>query len=193
MKNLKALIVLLTFSASTFASEIKWDSLELSKQEVKAGGTKYKGSGFAGTALISENIIVSASRRVIDTDLSFYGYNANIEASQFNLGAGFKAAISESADFFMMVSYIDFKTKAEILGYSLRSSESGKGAQMGFRSMASDNLELTSYLNYTDVFSSETSAVLGAHYHLNDSFSLGIEYEKDSEERGTSIIARLYL
>ena len=183
---------LLSLSLSTQASDIKWEFVEASKQEVKSG-VKFEGSGFGGSMLIGENLIVSTSRRTLDTDLNIYGYNANLEASQFNVGFGFRSALSESADLFVMINYVDFKTKVSVLGYSMRDSESGKGAKMGFRSMASDNVELTGYLNYTDVISSETSVVLGAHYHLNSSFSLGIEYEKDSDEKGTAIIARLYL
>ena len=174
------------------ASEVKYDYLEVSKQKFRTGDINFRGTGFGGSMLTDGGLLLVASKRDLDADLNIHGFNVNMGIEVTSFGFGGKSEISDYSDFFFLIQYVDLKAKASILGYSDSITESGKGAQMGIRSMASDNLELSASINYIDVDGSSSTKSLGANYYLTDSFSLGVNYELDGSESGTSIVARMY-
>ena len=191
MKKL-LLAAALTLSTTAAASEIKYDYLEASSQKVKAGDVTFKGHGYGGSMMTDSGFLLTASKRELDTSVRVFGYNANIGIELLSLGFGGVSDLTESTDLFFQIKYLEAKTSASVLGYSISDSESGKGATLGVRSMATDNWELSAILSYTDIISGNTSKVVGAHYHLGEGFSLGVDYERDGDEKGTSIVARLY-
>ncbi len=186
------LATLLAISTTAAASEIKYDYLEVSKQKVKAGDINFRGTGFGGSMLTDGGLLLVASKRDLDTDINVRGFNVNMGVEVTSFGFGGKSELSDYSDFFFLIQYVDMKAKVSMLGYSDSITESGKGAQMGVRSMASDNLELSASINYIDVEGSSSTKNLGANYYLTDSFSLGVNYELDGSESGTSIVARMY-
>ena len=142
--------------------------------------------------LTEGGLLLTASKRDLDTDLTVWGYDLNMGIEVTALGMGFAVETGESTDFFFVLQYLDIQTSASMMGFSVGESAYGTGATAGIRSMITSNLELTAEVNYVNVSYGNTSRVVGAHYHLSDSFSLGVNYEKDGKEKGTSIIARMY-
>lgn len=193
MKKLISILAI-ALSSTINAGEVKWDIMELSNQKFDVDGlADFKGLGFSGTTLLTDNILLTFSKRKLKGDLVMQGYNVNMKLDQLSFGLGAKAEISRHTDFFFMLQHVKVALKTSIQQYSAKVKANGTSAQMGVRSMVADNFELTAYLNHVDIASSSTSVVYGGHYHFSDEFSLGVDYEKESDEKTLSIVARLYL
>ena len=189
---MKKLLALALLSTTATASEVKWDSLEVSKQKVNNEHFyNFDGHGYSGTRLINDSIILSASKRELSSDVNIWGFNVDLEAEVLALSIGGKKSVSHKTDLYFLVSYLDLSAKASILGYSESSSESGEGLSVGIRSMVSHDFELSAQANFYDA-DLDNSIIIGGHYFLADNFSLGMSYEKDSESAGTNIVARMY-
>jgi hypothetical protein len=192
---MKTLSILLALSLSTAAqaSEIKWDSLSVSKQNVKNEHFEnFRGHGFAATKLFNDSMILSVSKSSLDSTIDIFGYNVDLDYEVQSFGIGGKKSVSEKTDLYFVASYVDLKAKLSLMGYSGSESESTTALTVGIRSMVSPNFELSSHANFYDDSDIDHSITIGGHYYLSDAFSLGLDYEKDSESVGTSIIARLY-
>lgn len=193
MKKLITSIALFAISTIAFAQEVKWDTMEVSSQKMVLDDlATFDGFGFSGTTLLTNNVLLTFSKRKLDGDFAMRGFNIDMKFDQVSFGIGGRSEISENTDFFFTVQHVKLALKTSINQYSMKIKDTGTGAQMGIRSMVSNNLELTAYLNHLDVSGSSTSVVYGGHYHLASNFSLGMTYEKDSDEKTASLIARMY-
>lgn len=186
-------IALLAASTATLASEIKWDSLEVSKQNVKNEHfSNFRGHGFTATKLFNDSMILTVSKSELDSTIDIFGYNVDLEYEVTSFGVGGKKSVSDKTDLYFVARYVDVKSKVSLMGYSGSEKDSTTALTVGIRSMISPSFELSSSANFYDDSDIEHSIIIGGHYYLSDEFSLGFEYEKDSESVGTSIVARLY-
>ncbi len=192
MKNL-IIIAVLALSTMAQASEVKWDTMEVSSQKMSVDDlATFDGYGISGTTLLTNDLLLTFSKRKLDGDIAFRGFDIDMEFDQVSFGIGGRSEVTKSTDFFFMVQHVTMALKTSINQYSAKIKDRGTGAQLGIRSMVSNNLELTTYLNHLDIAGSSTSVVYGGHYHLASNFSLGMTYEKDSDEKTASLIARMY-
>lgn len=112
--------------------------------------------------------------RIDYSDLEADDFDADASITRFNLG--YKTAVSSSTDFIAELGYEDVEANA----FGLTGDDSGYNALIGFRGMATNNVELGAYVQYSDVLES-TDVTLEARYNFTKQFSIGLEVGHDDE------------
>ena len=195
MKKLLA-ASLLALSTTAVASDVKWDSLELSKETIKLEGLDdFRGYSFKGTKNV-DGLLLTVSKSEVKSDnrFNFYSNNFNVTAKveSISFGVGVVQEVSETADFFVSLNHIEIESSLSFLGYSVSEDEKGTALEMGVRSMFSDNLELNGSVSVIDSMENEPSINIGANYYLTDSFSIGLSASKSKGVSGSAVIAKMY-
>ncbi len=184
-------IALLTLSTMAFASDVKWDSVELSKRTESADGIKdFKGYEVGGTLLI-DNLILTASKTRVESDMNVLGYDVNMEVELVTFGIGGKVSVTKFTDLYAIYSEIEVDTKISVLGYSASDSDEATSIRLGSRSMATDKIEISTYLEKVKMYDTTINKNVSVAYHFNE-WSLGFGYTKAKEETGTAITAKMY-
>ncbi len=189
---MKSLILALTLALSTTVQAIEWDSLEVSHQTISTDGIDdFSGLGFAGTKLIGDYLIVEVAHESVESSAKIRNYKIKMEIEATRIGLGSRTAISKDTDFFAILSYVEGSAKISTAGYSQEASAKGTSLDIGLRSMVSSNVELAGFVSLNKDSSNKTINI-GTHYYFSDSFSMGVNYEKDSDVKGVSLIAKVY-
>lgn len=184
-------IALLTLSTMAFASDIKWNSVELSKRTESADGIKdFKGYEVGGTILV-DSLILTASKTRVDSDMNVLGYAVNMEVELVTFGIGGKVSVSEFTDLYAIYSDIEVDNKISVLGYSVSDSDDATSIRLGSRSMATDKLEIGAYLEKVKMYGTTINKNISVAYHFSG-WSLGLGYTKAKHESGTALTAKMY-
>lgn len=103
--------------------------------------------------------------------------NSSADGNLTRLNAGFKAPVSDTTDFIAELGFEDVDVDT---GFGVNFNDDGYNALVGLRSMASSNLELGGFVQYSDVLES-TDITAEARYHFSNNFSVAAEIGHDSE------------
>ena len=114
-----------------------------------------------------------------------------MDLDQLAVGGGFYMDLSDRADFYAALSYIQAEISAPGLGSA---DEDGYGVAVGVRGMVTDKVELNGSLSYSDLGDGAdgTSFGAGALYSFTETFALGVALETDDDVTVYGIGARFY-
>ncbi len=148
-------------SGITLASGVSYDYLDVSLQEYDGAD----GYNFELSKSFSSNLYGRIEYTDLDGD-----FGGEFSATRLNLG--YLASLNSSVDFIAELGYEDIDVGI--------ADDNGFNARLGFRGMASNQLELGAFASYSDVLESTDITVEG-RYHFTDQFSLALEIGNDDE------------
>ncbi len=184
-------LALLVLAAPTYATDISYNFIEAGYQEIDVdggffGGLDIDGDGYGvgGSFELNENWFIGASYSKADFD-----YGADYD--EVMLGAGYHVPISDNADFYGMISFINAEASIDGLGSA---DEDGYAATIGLRGMISDRFELNGRLSYVDFGNGGDTTAFGAGalYNFSDAFAAGFSIDIDDDVTAYGIGFRVY-
>lgn len=118
-------------------------------------------------------------------------FDFDIELDQTSLGFGWHTGISEKADFFATLSYVQADASAPGFGSF---DDDGYGVTVGVRGMVSDQFELGASIGYVDLNDSGDGTAFAAHglYNFTDSFAAGLTLQTDDDITAYGLGFRVY-
>ena len=144
------------------------------------------GFGIAGSAEVGENIFIFA-------DYSSVGFSGGLDFSIYNVGVGYKSAVSDTTDVNASIAYINAELDAGMLGSA---DEDGYSLDVSLRSMVSNEFELNGGINYLDLGGSggdDTLFHVGGVYSFNDSFAVTGDFSVGDDITTFLIGGRFYV
>jgi long-subunit fatty acid transport protein len=166
------LLSALSVSTVSMAKSPSWNNVGLGYVSVDIDDSDFEPTGFilSGSKLINDNVYVNGSYRVVSEDI----FDEELEVSTFNIGLGMRHGLNETTDLFGQVSYL----KADVEFDNFSDDESGYSLAAGVKSMLSDNFEVVVQATRDSLDGeSETAFGIGGAYYLNDTFSIGANYQ----------------
>ncbi|GAB3003091.1 outer membrane beta-barrel protein [Psychrosphaera aestuarii] len=186
-KLLLASALLLSMGSAHAADKVRWDSVSASYESLDLDGSKFTGFGVSGTKLLNENVFLTGSYSSVSDDVTVYGSTIDFELNSLSVGAGYRYALSNTTDFFGVVSYVDLSAEVSGFGTSGDGSESGFGLEGGVRSLLNEQFELMGSISYVDVADdSEVGFGVKGIYHFNEQFSASLGYQSGDDTDGIS-------
>ncbi|WP_223668500.1 hypothetical protein [Kangiella shandongensis] len=150
-------------SSLAMANGVSYDYVQGSVQDYD----NFDGVEFDGSMSFNQNWYGRAEVLKGETD------HFDRDSDRYRINAGFHTPINNSVDFVAEAGY-------ENIDQDLDVDDSGFNALAGFRGMASQNIELGGYAQYSDVLES-TDVTVEGRYHFNNKFSVGVEIGHDDE------------
>jgi hypothetical protein len=143
------------------------------------------GFGFGGSFEVGDSGFIQAGYQQISFD---YGINFD----QISAGIGYHAALSQSTDFFAVLSYV--KAEVTVVGAG-SASEDGYGATIGVRGMVTEKLELDGTIDYVDLGNGADGTAFGAAaiYNFTDIFSLALDVGLEEDAVSYGLGVRVYI
>ena len=183
-------IVLMCFVTPAMAGGLSYNYVELGYQHAELdgdfAGISVDGDGFgiSGSFEVGESWFIAASYDTL-------GFDFDVDLDQLAVGGGFYMDLSDRADFYAALSYIQAEISAPGLGSA---DEDGYGVAVGVRGMVTDKVELNGSLSYSDLGDGAdgTSFGAGALYSFTETFALGVALETDDDVTVYGIGARFY-
>lgn len=179
---------LMLSSTAALADRPSYSYIQANYQEVDIdlGNNDIDGDGFA----------VSGSVAINESWFAFAGYSSAefesvVDLTEFALGGGYHAPLSEKTDWVATASYLN----AEIDAPGVNSmSESGFGMSLGVRSMLNPKLELAGSVSYADLGDGADGVSVGgsAWYTVTGNLALGLGFSAGDDTTSYGIGARLY-
>lgn len=176
-------------STQAFADSPKWNLVELDYINADIDEAPYDPSGFGimGTKLISGNVFVTGSYSSLNDDL----FGADVDLNTLNLGVGSKHSITESTDWYGVLSYVDLEAEASFAGNNSSNDEDGFGISTGVRSMLTEQFELAGEISYVDIGDdNETTVSVKGYYYVTEQVALSMGYNLSSDANTYEIGAR---
>ena len=172
----------LGFNTSVISSEKgpKWDLVEAGYTQVSIDDVDESPSGFNASLLksVGESFQLTGRYREVSEDVQIFGDTLTGDVSQLSLGMGFHSAITDTTDFYGQLTYEHLELSGSFQGNSGSADDNGLGANIGIRSMLTDNIELAGNIGYLDVADeSETSFGVSAYYYPIANTAVGVNYE----------------
>jgi opacity protein-like surface antigen len=139
-----------------------------------AGGGHADELSIGGSAAFGENLFGFGH-------VSTWDYSG-FKATYLALGVGFHAGISDSVDFVTGLSF-------ELADPEGGGSDTGFGLSAGLRGMATENLELSGEVEYTDFGGGADGMTfsVGGRYYFTETFAAGLDVSMDDEGDSTTI------
>lgn len=158
----------------------KWDLVEIGYVEADFDEDDTSPSGISGSfsKAVGKGFYLTGRYRDVSEDVSIAGGNVEVELSQLSLGGGYSVHVTDTTDVYGQVTYENLELGASGAGGSASEDENGFGAEIGVRSMLTDQFELGAKIGYLDVEDlSETTLGASAYYYVTDSVAVGATYE----------------
>ena len=181
----------LVFSVSpALAGGLSYNFVELGYQNAELdddfAGISVDGDGYgiSGSFEVGESWFVTASYGTLDFDFG-------VDLDQLSIGGGFYMDLSDRADFYAAISYIQAEISAPGFGSA---DEDGYGVTVGLRGMVTDKVELSGGISYSDLGDGADGTAFGAGalYSFTDTFALGVNIETDDDVTVYGIGGRFY-
>lgn len=177
------LLLLLTFPAMAQGPSFNFVEVGYISAEIDVGnGVDVDGDGYdlGGSFEIGEKTFVFVGYADI-------GFDFSVDLKQLQVGLGWHTAITQTADIFARVAYVDAEISARGFGSV---DESGYGLGIGVRNDVSDLIELYGEIAYVDLGSDADSTAFGAgiYFNITEAFALGLgaSFEDDATSYGVS-------
>lgn len=189
-KVVLASALLLSLGTVQAAESPRWDRASISYQSVDIDGDKLTGFAISGSKLLGEDFFVVGSYGNASDDLEIYSSSVEVDFNTLSVGLGYRYSISQTTDFFGVVSYEDMEVEVSYQGNSASESENGYGLKVGVSSMLSEKFELNGSLQYVDIADeTETAFGVSALYNFTEQFSAGVGYIKADDVDTLSVSA----
>ena len=195
MKKTLIISTLLVCSGLAQAEEsLRWDSAAISYQSVDLDGETFSGFGLSASKLISDDFFVTGSYSNSSDDITIYeSEKVDLDLDMLSIGFGYRYELTQSTDFFGIVSYEDIELESSYLGNSLSTGDNGYGLEAGVRSMVTADIELKGAIKYINIDdSSETALNVAAVYNFTEQFAASIGYSNSDDLDVLSIAAVYY-
>ena len=173
-KNILTLVAtgLVSLATAAHAEEFSYDSLSFGYTAVEAdlgsGSNNVNGSQYA----IGGSYAIKETAFYVIGGAAFGDYDLTLSNSQkvYSFGLGAHTSLSETVDAYVNASGTRVNARLEYIS----NWDTGYSASSGLRFAATDKIELSAGLTYTEVFDQSSTGVgLGASYKLTDLFSVG--------------------
>ena len=185
---------LIVFAAPALAGDLNYNFVQLGYQKVDLDDDFFDSSidgdgyGISGSFEVGESWFITAgySKLEFDTDFGF-----NVDLDQLGIGVGWHTDMSENADFFATLSYVQAEASAS--GFESE-DEDGFGMTVGIRGMLGEKVELEGSIGYVDLGDAGDGTSFGVSglYNFTETFALGLFVETDDDVTGYGIGARFY-
>lgn len=173
--------------SASVAQDISYTYLEggFARTEIDAPGGEVDGNtfGLGGSVALSDTVYAIADMQVTNFDF-------DIDQRVIGLGLGAHTAIGARTDLYADVSFVNIDIETPIGD----TDDNGIGANLGIRSMLTDNFELEVAGSYIDAFDdSETGASIGARFYANQTTSVqfALGFSEDTTSFAISLRADL--
>ena len=183
-------VALMLAVSPAFAGGLSYNYIELGYQKAELdddlAGISVDGDGFGirGSFEVGDSWFIGASYGTL-------GFDFGVDLDQLSVGAGFHMDVSDRADFFASLSYLQAEVSASGFGSI---DENGYGVTIGLRGLAADNFELRGTVAYSDLGDGADGTAFGAGalYSFTDNFALGFDLELDDDVTVYGLGARFY-
>lgn len=183
-------IALLLLAGPALAADINYNYGQLGYQWVTLNDVlpgldlDGDGFGFGGSFEVGDSAFIQAGYKQTSFEFGF-------DFDQISAGVGYHVALSQSTDFFAVLSWVS--AEASVSGGG-SAKEDGYGATIGVRGMVTEKLELDGTISYVDLGDGADGTVFGAAaiYSFAEIFSLTLDagFEEDAVSYGVGV--RLY-
>ena len=139
-----------------------------------------------GSVEISDNWFLHGGLQSADDSTGV----VDVDADQFNLGAGFKTDLGTNTSLHVVLDYINVEVEAaNRFGGRASVDENGYGLGVGVRSMASENFELNADVGYSDLGDEDGLGFgVGAVWYVTESLGLLVELSSDDDSNNQFMI-----
>jgi len=188
----KALLLpLLLLAFPVAAADLDYNYIQLGYAQVDFDNDFDIGFDLDGDAFGLEGSFEINDDWFISVEYSSIDLNFGIDLDQYSLGAGWHTSLTERADFFAILSYVNAEASAGGLGSV---DEDGIGVEIGVRGLVGDKFELGGFLGYVDLGDAGDGATVGGHalYHFTDAVGVGATLEFDEDVTAYGIGVRIY-
>lgn len=190
MNKFNQLILLLVLAGLT--SQVVADTLSYtfvsatySRFSTKIDGfsKSFKGDGlnFDLSVAVRPHIAIIAGYSMGSADTSNSGENTDVDLTAGSLGVMVHLPINKVADFIIAMSFFNGNAKVEKNGdFFAEVDADGGSTTLGFRAMASDKLEVNSFLNKISIEeTSKFNISVGGAYYVVESVSVDLDFSLD--------------
>lgn len=180
------LVLLLTFSAASFADDFDYNYIDLSYGILDFDDIDVDGDGFGigGSFAINPDIHVFGGYQAAGLDFG-------VDVTQFAAGIGYNTELSPTVDAIARLSYQYADVDAPGFGSV---DDNGFGFGVGLRVEATDLLEIAASIDYVDFGDGgdDTGFGLGAFYSFTDVFDLGVSGSWSDDTSTYALTGRFY-
>jgi hypothetical protein len=185
MKRYLLLVLLACASAPAAAQGFNYNFVEATYGQLDIDDPNVDGDflGVGGSIAINENFHAIASYESADLDFG-------IDATSWNIGAGFNTPISPVID---VVAQLTYESVDVSLGPA-SADDDGLGLAVGLRAAVSDAVELNFGIKYVDLDDSGDDTALGAAFlmDLTPNFAIGLNGSWGDDADAYGIVGRFY-
>ena len=143
----------------------------------------FKGDGLNVdlSVAVRPHIAIIAGYSMDNADVSNAGENIDVDITAGSLGIMVHLPINKTADFIIAMSFFNGNAKVEKNGDIFTEVDADGGlTTLGFRAMASDKLEIKSFLNKISTEeASKYNISMGAAYYVAESVSVDLDFSLD--------------
>lgn len=162
------------------------DWIQSNRRKKVGGGSSIDvdGWGVGGSFEFADSFFVFAS--FARGDLGF-----GIDLDEIQAGLGYHRDLNDTTAIFGTLSYA--KADASSNDFDI-ADEDGYGASVGFRSNASDLVEVAIAVSYVDFGNGSNSTSIGTEvlFNVTEHFALGVDYSYDDDVTSYGASARFY-
>lgn len=175
------------FTTEAATSDISWNYVgagytKVSINNIAGNDVDLNGYQLNGSYLLSDNLYLHASYYDVSGDLPLLDdiMGLEFEASEWQLGLGYRHAVYDNIDSFFQAGYV--RSELGVVGFE-NDTLNGFQAAAGFRYKVLPDLELSAALRYNDSSDSDSSTYgdIGARYSVTAMFDLYLNYQFDSD------------
>ena len=173
MRSIFALALAAALPLSAQAGELNYSYVDASYLDSRFAGENGDGFGLTGSVGFSDSWYGSASYRRVDNN------DFGVELDETTVNVGWHHALSEKADFFAELGYVDVGGDIDGIGSD---SANGYRVAAGFRGMLAPKFEGSVKAYYTDISDadwggSELGARVAGVYHINQTWGITASYD----------------
>jgi Outer membrane protein beta-barrel domain len=168
MQRFVSFLLLMGLASAAAADGLNYTYAEVGYGRINIDNPDVDGDAFGigGSFALTDEFHLFGSYSTANLDF-------DVDYTQFDLGFGFNAPISDTIDVVATLSYVDVEVGASGFGSA---DDNGYGVGVGLRGLVSPQLELFGGVEYVDLndSGSDTSLGAGLRYNFNEIFSMGL-------------------
>ena len=188
---LSASILGTAIAANAVAEQPSYNFIDAGYMKLRLGDTDFEPSGYfvQGSFEVHENLFIFGNYADLDDSQD----SIDVDAEQYSVGAGYKAAASDTVSIYAALAYVKVEAEAASGALSAQEDDDGYGIELGIRAQETENLEINASISYAKTDEDDgISLSLGTVYYFTSNFGLvaGIGTDTD-DNRDYSVGLRL--